>query len=156
MTNSKINYTILSNNINKSLLSNLKDYSIINDIPYDKLKNKLENYLSKIVVFNETFYFYTNQERKNILTLLKKQNINFINITSNVEETLFGDYIYVLNDKELIMEGPTKKVLQEEKILKHMGFGLPFVVDLSIQLKCYGILDKIYYDMGSLVKDLWT
>ena len=98
MTNSKINYTILSNNINKSLLSNLKDYSIINDIPYDKLKNKLENYLSKIVVFNETFYFYTNQERKKILTLLKKQNINFINITSNVEETLFGDYIYVLND----------------------------------------------------------
>ena len=54
------------------------------------------------------------------------------------------------------MEGSKEGVLKEEKILKRIGFGLPFVVDLSVQLKLYKVLDKVYFDMESLVKDLWN
>ena len=156
MPNKDLNYTILSDNINQELLSNLKDYHIIGNMPFNEIIPLLENYLSKTVVFNETFYNYKKSEKKKILSLLKTRHINFINITSNIEETLLGDYIYVLNNGKVAIEGGTKKVLEEEKILKHLGFGLPFVVDLSIQLKCYGVLDKIYYDMESLVNDLWN
>ena len=156
MPNKDLNYTILSDNIDKKLLSNFKEYHIINDMPFDEVISLLENYLSKTIIFNETFYNYKKSEIKKILSLLNTRHINFINITSNIEETLLSDYIYVLNNGKVVIEGETKKVLEEEKILKHLGFGLPFVVDISIQLKCYGVLDKIYYDMESLVNDLWN
>ena len=156
MSKKELNYTILSDNINEKLLSNCKDYNIIGNISFDELIKLLENYLSKTIVFNETFYNFKNDEINKIISLLKMRNINFINITSNIEETLLGDYIYILNNGKVIIEGGTKKVLEEEKILKHLGFGLPFVVDLSTQLKCYGILNKIYYNMESLVNDLWN
>ena len=48
------------------------------------------------------------------------------------------------------------EVLKEEKKLKKVGFGLPFVVDLSIQLNYYDIFKKVYFDMNELVNDLWN
>ena len=44
---------------------------------------------------------------------------------------------------------------EEEKLIKHNGFSLPFVVDLSYQLKDYGVIDKEYYSVDRLVSDLW-
>ena len=49
-----------------------------------------------------------------------------------------------------------KKPFVEEKLLKRLGFGLPFIVDLSLSLEFYDILDKIYYDTSSLVGELWN
>ena len=150
------NYTVLSNKIDKTLLDNVKDYEIINEESYENIKDKIEKSLNKKIVFNETFYSLTISEVNKILELMKTRKMFFINFTSNVEETLLGDYLYVVDNGNVVMEGKTKDILKEEKILKHLGFGLPFVVDLSIQLKCYDILDKEYFDMESLVDDLWN
>ena len=53
------------------------------------------------------------------------------------------------------MEGKSKLVLQEEKILKKLGFNLPFIVELSNSLKYYQLVDKTYFDSLELVEDLW-
>ena len=84
------------------------------------------------------------------------QNIKFINITSDIEECLYADYIVVYDNMDIMLEGPKEGVLKEEKLLKRLGYGLPFVVDLSRQLQVYDILDKTYYDATSLVGDLWN
>ena len=154
--NESKNYCILSNSINKVLLDKFKDYPIISKMNFSDLKSKLEFFSSKRIVFNETFYYLKNTQKKEILDLLNKQNIKYIIITSNVEDALLADYLIVFDKENIVVEGYSKEVLKEEKLLKRLGFGLPFAVDLSIQLEFYDILDKIYYDTSSLVGELWN
>lgn len=154
--NSDGNYVILSNRIDNNLLNKFANFTILNEMSFEKLKNKLEFFPSKTVVFNECFYSLRKKEIDDIKELLKAQNIKYINITSNVEEALYADYLMVYDNDELVLNGRVKDVLKEEKILKKLGFGLPFVVDLSTQLNYYDIFDRIYYDIDSLVGDLWN
>lgn len=72
-----------------------------------------------------------------------------------IEETLWLDYLIVIHEEKVIMEGKSKLVLQEEKILKKLGFNLPFIVELSNSLKYYQLVDKTYFDSLELVEDLW-
>lgn len=151
------NYVILSNEINRLLLAKFSEYPMIDsDMNYNELKIKLEFHTSKVVVFNNTFYNLRDEEQKEIIDLLKRQNMHFILITSNIEEALLGDYIIVFDKKGIFLEGLKSEVLKEEKKLKKVGFGLPFVVDLSIQLNYYDIFKKVYFDMNELVNDLWN
>lgn len=157
MFDDKVNYTILVNNANKEFMEQFKEYSIIgSNMSFDELKEKLEMFPSKRVVFNESWYNLRNNEKKVIIELLKKQNVNFVNITSNIEDSLLSNYVIVYDEDKKVLEGNTEAVLRNEKILKKLGYGLPFVVDLSIQLTYYDILDKVYYNMDKLTEDLWN
>jgi len=153
--NELYNYCILSNNINKKLLNIFKDYPNIEQLEYNKLVEKLEFFKSKRIVFNETFYYLKEEEKKKIIDLLNTQKIKFIIITSNIEDALYADYIAIYDNDNIAIEGEKRSVLNEEKILKRLGFGLPFIVDLSTQLKIYECIDNIYYDSNSLAGELW-
>lgn len=58
------------------------------------------------------------------------------------------------NDK-VLMKGNTIEVFQNEQALKRIGITLPFMVELSLLLKDYNLVDKIYLDKESLVQYLW-
>ena len=156
ISNEEYNYVILSNDIDKVFLAKYSEYPMIDDISFNELRSKLEFNTTKRIVFNNTFYRYREDEIKEIMELLKKQNIKFVLITSNVEEALYGDYILVYDGKNIVLEGLKEVVLKEEKKLKHLGYGLPFVVDLSIQLTYYDVFDKVYFDIDNMIGDLWN
>ena len=151
-----VNYVVLSNNVDKKFMSKFGVYQIIDVLPFEKLKNNLEMFPSKRVVFNESLSVLSNKEKKEIFDLLDKQNINYVNVTSNIEDALFGDYIIVYDEDMKVLEGNKEVVLKNEKLLKKLGFGVPFVVDLSIQLMYYDILDKVYFDVDNLLEALWN
>lgn len=151
-----VNYVVLSNNADKKFMSKFGVYQIIEVLPFEKLKNNLEMFPSKRVIFNESLSSLSNKEKKEILDLLDKQNINYVNVTSNIEDALFGDYIIVYDEDMKVLEGNKEMVLKNEKLLKKLGFGVPFVVDLSIQLMYYDILDKVYFDVDNLLEALWN
>lgn len=151
-----VNYVVLSNNVDKKFMSKFGVYQIIDVLPFEKLKNNLEMFPSKRVIFNESLSSLSNKEKKEIFDLLDKQNINYVNITSNIEDALFGDYIIVYDEDMKVLEGNKEVVLKNEKLLKKLGFGVPFVVDLSIQLMYYDILDKVYFDVDNLLEALWN
>ena len=151
MFDDNVNYTLLVNNANKEFFNQFKDYLIIgSNMFFDELKEKLEMFPSKRVVFNESLFNLRSNEKKSIIELLKKQNVNFVNITSNIEDSLLSNYVIVYDEDKKVLEGNT------EAVLKKLGYGLPFVVDLSIQLTYYDILDKVYYNMDKLTEDLWN
>lgn len=154
--NEIINYSIISDNVTEDLLKTIVDFDVISDATFEFLINKIQKYDKKKIAFCDVLRDYTNKQKDEIFTLLKNKNINFINITSDIEETLYADYLYVFQGSNLIMEGKTIEVLKEEKILKRIGFSLPFTIDLSIQLKLFGIVDTIYSDIDGLVNDLWN
>ena len=108
-----------------------------------------------IIVFFHVLMFLESERKKQIIKRLKEQGKRIINYTSEIEETCYLDYIMVVHQNKIIMEGKTKYVLLEEKILKKLGFSLPFIVELSNGLKYYNLIEKIYFDSESLVNELW-
>ncbi|CDF20040.1 putative uncharacterized protein [Clostridium sp. CAG:609] len=156
MFDEKINYCILHNNPDENFINKLGSIPVIKDLEFNKLVERLEFFPNKQVIFNETLYGLKLDEKTEIFKLLKKQNISYINVTSNVEDALYSDYIFVYDGNKLVLEGNRNEVLKEEKTLKRLGYGLPFVVDLSIQLNYYDIFNKVYYDLDELVGALWN
>ena len=61
----------------------------------------------------------------------------------------------VLKNQRIAMEGKTASVLKEEKMLKTLGYSLPFYVNMSIQLGYYGLLNQICYSKEELESALW-
>lgn len=156
MFDEKINYCILHNNPDENFINKLGSIPVTKDLEFNKLVERLEFFPNKQVIFNETLYGLKLDEKMEIFKLLKKQNISYINVTSNVEDALYSDYIFVYDGNKLVLEGSRNEVLKEEKTLKRLGYGLPFVVDLSIQLNYYDIFNKVYYDLDELVGALWN
>lgn len=46
-------------------------------------------------------------------------------------------------------------VLKEEKLMKLLGFSLPFYINMSIQLGYYGLVQEIYMNKEDLEAALW-
>lgn len=152
-----VNYTMLVNNANKAFFENFESYKVLDTMDgFDAIKMQVEVFLSKRIVFNEIWYYLSKEEKSELLEILKRRNVSFVNITSNVEDVIYSDYVIVYDDDKKILEGNKEMVLRNEKLLKRLGYGIPFVVDLSIQLNYYDIFDTVYYDMDKLTEALWN
>lgn len=112
-----------------------------------------------ILLLDNPFSMMNRETKNKILKALKKYHeenkLTIILATTNLEDVLDTDYIYVLNDGDIIIEGKTFEVLEEDTILNKLGFSLPFMVDLSLKLKFYELLDDIEVDMNRMVDVLW-
>ena len=142
--NNNLNYAVISNKINNDLLKQYEEYRIIDEIDFNKLKEIIYNYPEKTIVFNDCLRKFRTQEKETIINMLRARKVNFINITSNIEEVLYSDYLYVYYDGKIAIEGKTLEVLKMEKILKRLGFALPFTVDMSIQLQLYNLINDTF------------
>lgn len=148
--NIETNVTIMSINLSKMILSRYKDYYVINDnFTYDEL---LKN---KRVIFFNVLNNLKEDELNKLFKFLKDNDIKFINITNNVELCLYTDYLIILDNDNILIEGQTIEVLKNNKLLKRLGFELPFLVDLSLLLKDYNLVNEIYLNNESLVGALW-
>lgn len=89
------------------------------------------------------------------LDFLKNKNIKIFYVTHDVEQTLYFEYLYVLKNGKIAIEGKTPAVLKEEKIMKRLGFSLPFYINLSKQLGYYGLSHQICTNKEELEESLW-
>ena len=110
-------------------------------IVIDNVLSELD-YIDKLLVFD-------------ILDEYKKNGGIVLNLTNDIEETLYSDKIIIVHDKKLVCEGKTLSVLNEEKILKRLGIGLPFMVELNKYFMDYGMIDKYQLTNEKLVGALW-
>ena len=97
--------------------------------------------------------------KEKILLKLKKLNekgLTIINITSDLETIYDSNKVYLLNNKSIEELGNVEQAFQEDNYLRKLGFKIPFIIDLSIKLKFYGLLDKIYYNLEALEENLWN
>ena len=96
---------------------------------------------------NEDFILFLN--------FLKVKNIKIFYVTKNIEQTIYFNYLYVLKNNKIAIEGATESVLKEEKLMKLLGYSIPFYVNLSKQLGYYGLSHKICYNKEDLEESLW-
>ena len=86
---------------------------------------------------------------------IKKNKITLLNVTTDLNQAIYGNKLYVLENFVLILEGSTNSVLKTDTLLKRLGFRLPLPVELSIELGHYDLLRKLYTDTEKLVKTIW-
>ena len=110
---------------------------------------------SKIIFIDNLFSFFKQEDIKKFREYFSKCNITVVVVSTNIEEALNYDYMIVLSNGVVAIEGKTLQVLKEERLLKRLGTGIPFYVDISIQLKYYNLLDKIYVNKEDLKEKLW-
>lgn len=151
------NYNVNVNSFGK--LVDMIDKSIDNLSINEKyfLKIILKMPIKDEVIVIDNYLTYLDRAMKtSIFDYAKKNNVVIITYAENIEDDYFfdGHIIAFINDK-IAISGPAKAVLEEDKILKRLGYRLPFVVDLSNQLKLYGMVNKTCYSDDELVGELW-
>lgn len=96
---------------------------------------------------------YINKDK--IIKILKDMDVNIINITNNMDDTLLGDNIIIIDNGKIILNDIKENVFNNYEIVKKIGLELPFVVDLSIKLKYYNLVNKIYFNEEELIGAIW-
>lgn len=113
----------------------------------------------EILIFDEAFTMLDYKYKEKIYKVLdncnKENNTTIINVTHDLEDTIYGKDIIVMDKGKIIIKGSKEDVLREEKIFNKIGLDLPFIVELSIKLNYYGLLDKICFSNSELVQSIW-
>lgn len=113
----------------------------------------------KILVLDDICSMMTKEETNEIMDILKylqkEEQMTIIMTTNHLEETLYSDYLYILSEGKIVLEGEPLEVLKEDNTLNKLGLNIPFMIDLSVKLKDYDLIDTIELDMDKLVNKLW-
>ena len=164
-------FDVLSNffdeNSIETEVNNIKKFFNINNIlgyKIDELSDDYKYYVliiselltrKKFIVIDDLLCFLKDDNIKKIYEYASKNNITIIDLSSTLNNILYSDYLICLYNKNIAIEGNTIECLKEERLFKRLGYNLPFIVDLSIQLNYYNIIDKIYTDRNEMVNKVW-
>lgn len=109
----------------------------------------------KFLAVDNVLTALSKKDKKKFFEFVKDKKITLLNVTTNLEDSLFGSKLFVLDNFVLILEGSTLSVLKTDTLLKRLGFKLPLAVELSIELGNYEVIKKIYRNEEKLVDALW-
>ena len=130
---------------------------------YDKIKVLLAASIihkPKLLFLDDIFRFLNNREKKDMLSLIKtineKYEIAILFTTSNLEDVIDLDNIFVINDGKIIMHDSFENIIISDNELSKIGIEIPLMIDLSRKLQFYKLIDSIYYDPDKVVDKLWN
>ncbi|MDD3391977.1 MAG: ATP-binding cassette domain-containing protein [Bacilli bacterium] len=113
----------------------------------------------KILFLDEALTKINNCDRESILKILRQyqkgNNMTIVNVTHDMEESLYGDELILINKGKIILSGPKELVYKEENVFNKLGIDLPFIVKLCHKLKYYQLVDDIILDKDKLVDIIW-
>ena len=113
----------------------------------------------KIILLDNIRMYLTEKEVKEVIEFLKKvqtkQELTIVIATIHLEESLLADYLYIIGNKNIALEGKPLEVLQNDNKINKLGLSLPFMIDLSVKLKDYGLIKEIELNKNRMVENLW-
>ena len=116
-------------------------------------------YRPKIIILDDCINQLTKVEKNKLFEILKlykkKYKITIILATHDLEDTINCDRIIVLDKGKVVLDDTPFKVYKKYDKMKHLGFKLPFMIDLSLKLMNLNLIDHIYLEKEKLVNDLW-
>ena len=112
-----------------------------------------------ILLLDDAFSMMDGITKEKILKMLKKinreQKTTMIQITHDMDDTLYGKEIAVIDEQKIVLYQKINRAFQEEKIWKQAGLELPFMASLSSKLQFYDLVDTTILDMDKMVDALW-
>lgn len=113
----------------------------------------------EIVLLDSLDSYFSKEELSNLYFLfrkcIEKFDLTFIITCTSLEETLSSDELLIINEGHIILHGEPLKVLEKDNILNKAGLDIPFIIDLSVKLRDYDLIDRIILDRNKLINTLW-
>lgn len=116
--------------------------------------------MPKIILIDDLTYYIEHEDMKKIISyfryLIKNYDVTILINSTRLEDILETDNLYILSDSEIILQGKPLEVLQKDNILNKAGIRVPFMIDLSVKLKDYNLIDEVELDMSRMINRLWN
>ncbi len=109
----------------------------------------------QVFIIDDLFTYLNVKERLAIIDTANKNNKIIINLTTDSKDVLLFPYLMVINNYDIVMEGNNKEIIKEEKMFSNIGIKLPFIVQLSKELKDYNVINDYAYSSEELISLLW-
>lgn len=113
----------------------------------------------KVLLLDEAMTMIDEKYKDKVVKLLKKlnkeENLTILSVTHDIEDTLYGNEVVVMDKGNIVLQGATKDVLNKDKLLIKLGLDIPFMVKLSTKLKYYGLLKDIELLPTKMVDEIW-
>lgn len=151
--NNKIDKIVKDLKLTKILTKNTSNLSDKEKVLIQLAKAVLRK--PSILLIDDLSLYFDNKEKKDIFKFLRKQELTIVYATLSLEDTLYSDYLYIIGDKKVALEGNPLYILQKDNIINKLGLKLPFMVDLSVKLTDYELIDKQILDPKEMVDELW-
>ena len=151
----RINYLLDLFEINELIDKDIKDLNKSDKIKLLIVLSLLHN--PKILIIDDIFKNIDNNTQEFILKKLEylnKKGLTILNITSKLDTVYLSNKIFILNNFKIEKE-LTKDELFNYNNLNKLGLEIPFIINLSLNLKQNNIIDKIYYNTKELEKTIW-
>ena len=111
-----------------------------------------------IIIFDESTSMLDPQGKASINEQIQKlhdeRNITILSITHDMEEVAQSEYVIVLKDGKVEMQGTPKQIFEHKGRLKEMKLELPFALSFSEKLKNEGIFKDSYCTLDEVVNEL--
>lgn len=99
-----------------------------------------------IIIFDESTSMLDPQGKKSIndqiARLHEKKDITILSITHDMEEVAQSDYVVVLEEGQVVMEGTPKEIFSRQNELKKLQLDLPFALKFSKEMEKRGIFKE--------------
>lgn len=111
-----------------------------------------------IIIFDESTSMLDPQGKASINEQIQKlhdeRNITILSISHDMEEVAQSEYVIVLKDGKVEMQGTPKQIFEHKSKLKEMKLELPFALSFSEKLKNEGIFKDSYCTLDEVVNEL--
>lgn len=112
----------------------------------------------EILIFDEATSMLDPQGKSEIGQLIDKihdeRKLTIISITHDIEEVCKSDFVFVMNQGKIVMEGKPEEILLREKELISLQLDVPFAYKLAKELNQIGVQVKEKISLERLVEEL--
>ena len=142
--------------ISKFDLTDIKDCLYETLSKGQKMLIKILHFLDQkeLIVLNNVLLYLDPYTKEKLIKTLKKEEKTILIITINPEDIMYSDNLAIYKDKELIYR-KINDTIKDEKLFKEIDSELPFMIQLSLKLSYYNLVDRAYTNMTRLVNKLW-
>ena len=151
------------NQIDKLLfLGDILEKEICQLSKLEKLKVLLATALihrPNVLLLDDVFVDLDDDDREKIILILKgiikELNVIIISTTSSLIDTVYSDAILVIDEGVIKYSGRLNDILDYDNVLTKIGIEIPIMMDMSLKLKFYNLLDDVILNEKEMVDALW-
>lgn len=150
---SRVNYLLEFFDASSLKQKRMRELSNIDKVKIYIISSLINN--PKVIFLDGVFDNLDYSEASIIFDFLKRYDISVIFTTNKLENILFSSYVLFLNNGCIQLDGEPSKILEHDNVLAREGIYIPIMMDLSLKLKFYNLVDDVIMNAGRMVDELW-